>query len=77
MPSDTFVPVLAEEVKALAYCLPTVKAPGPNGVPDVIVRAVTMTRAGEVACIFNRFLETGFFSPSWKVARLMLIRKLG
>lgn len=69
--------VTAEEVKELARCLPTGKAPGPDGVPDVVVREVALAKAEEVASVFNYCLESGVFPEMWKTAKLMLIRKPG
>lgn len=70
-------PVTPDEVRALARSLPTGKAPGPDCVPDAVVRVVALARAEEVAYVFTKCLEMGVFPVEWKRARLMLIRKPG
>jgi len=77
MPSetDTIEPVTAEELVELANALPSGKAPGPDGIPDMVVKAVVLKRTVEVASIFNKCMRIGCFPSAWKEARLVLVRK--
>lgn len=40
----SFESISEKEVVTLAHTLPTGKAPGPDGVPDAIVKAVALAR---------------------------------
>jgi len=67
--------VTTGELIELAKAMPTGKAPGPDGVPDAVVKAIMSRRSAEVACILNNCLRSGCFPRPWKEARLVLLRK--
>jgi len=72
-----FTNITVNEIVTIAHTLPTGKAPGPDGIPDAIIRAVALARPKEMAMVFNQCLEKGLFPRAWKSARLVLIRKPG
>lgn len=51
------------------------KAPGPDGIPNEVLKIVTQQKAGLLLDIFNACLKSGMLSSRWKVAWLVLIRK--
>lgn len=69
--------VTAPELVDLAHALPLGKAPGPDGVPDMVVKAVILRKTAEVINVLNNCLRSGCFPRRWKEARLVLIRKPG
>lgn len=72
-----FTSITENEIVTIAHTLPIGKAPGPDGIPDAVIRAVALARSREVAMVFNQCLEKGLFPGAWKSARLVLIRKPG
>jgi len=64
-----------EELKEAGRCLPKGKAPGPDGVPDAVLRVVVQVRPDLLLPTFNQCLRTGTFFDSWKTATLVLLRK--
>lgn len=70
-----FPEVSLAEVTASAGRLPTGKAPGPDGVPDTVVREVTLRRPEIIQELFNACLQEGEFPEQWKIAKLVLLRK--
>ncbi|KAL4103980.1 hypothetical protein QTP88_019293 [Uroleucon formosanum] len=69
--------VTASELVNLAHALPLGKAPGPDGVPDMVVKAVILRKTADVTNVLNNCLRSGCFPRRWKEARLVLIRKPG
>jgi len=69
--TETFEPITAGELVELANALPNGKAPGPDGVPDMVVKAVILKKPAEVANIFNKCMRNGCFPSAWKEARLV------
>lgn len=69
--------VTATELVELAHALPPGKAPGPDGIPDMVVKAVLLRKTADVASVLNNCLRTGCFPRKWKEARLVLTRKPG
>lgn len=70
-----FPKVTCAEILDLCAKIPRGKAPGPDGVPDLVVKEVAMGRPDIIRDVFNVCLEEGVFPLSWKVARLVLLRK--
>lgn len=69
-PASTFEPINVLEGNCIANSLSTGKAPGPDGVPDSVVRALPFAKSNEI-------LRYSVFPADWKVARLILLRKPG
>jgi len=73
--TETIELVKVGELVELANALPSGKAPGPDGIPNTVVKAVILKRLVEVANVFNKCLQNGCFPIAWKEARLVLVRK--
>jgi len=70
--SDTFA---VEDLKQAGLNLPRGKAPGPDGVPDEVLRVIVKVRPELLLPTFIACLRTGQFLESWKTAKLVLLRK--
>jgi len=73
--NGNFPKVTANELAALCNRIPKGKAPGPDGVPDLVIKDVTIERPDIIRDVFNACLEEGVFPRPWKVAKLVLLRK--
>jgi len=70
-----FPAVTSTEVIELSNRIPRGKAPGPDGVPDMIIRNVARHKPEIMRDIFNMCLKGSVFPHSWKIAKLVLLRK--
>ncbi|VVC42593.1 Endonuclease/exonuclease/phosphatase [Cinara cedri] len=67
--------ITCAEVASVGACLPRGKAPGPDGVPDIVVGALARRRPDILWGLFNACLQESEF-PEWgKLAKLVLLRK--
>ncbi|CAI6376028.1 unnamed protein product [Macrosiphum euphorbiae] len=64
-----------EEIVEAGRSLPRAKAPGPDGVPDEVLRVIVQIRPDLLLNTFNECVKTGIFFESWKIATLVLLRK--
>lgn len=64
-----------EELFAAIKSLKNRKAPGPDGIPEEVLRLVADTNPRLLLDMFNACLAEGVFFSAWKVARLVLIPK--
>lgn len=60
---------------AAGHNLPRGKAPGPDGVPDEVLRTIIRTRPELLLPTFNECIKNSCFMASWKTATLVLLRK--
>lgn len=58
--------------RRVGFSLPTKKAPGQDGIPDIILKIVISKKP---AIILHTCLAEGLFPSPWKVAKLVLLRK--
>lgn len=65
----------ATELAVAARHLPSGKAPGPDGVPNAVVKLACAINPEAMLTVFNRCLELGEFPRLWKKAKLVLIHK--
>lgn len=70
-----FPEISREEIIECSLRIPLGKAPGPDGVPDMIIKEVAMRRPEILSGLFNACLEQGVFPANWKTAKLILLRK--
>lgn len=63
------------ELQNAANSLKTKIAPGPDGIPNEIVKCIAKTNPEALIKVYNTCLENGTFPETWKAARLVLIRK--
>lgn len=73
--SEDYPMITYEEIKNHSQKIPTGKAPGPDNIPDLIIKQ-TATRRPDIFCnVFNECLREGSFPSIWKTAKLVLLRK--
>ncbi|VVC42616.1 Hypothetical protein CINCED_3A018218 [Cinara cedri] len=65
----------ATELEAAACHLPPGKAPGPDGVPNVVLKRACEMIPAVLLDVFNRCLGQGEFPRMWKRAKLVLLHK--
>lgn len=65
------------DVLAAASKLPNGKAPGPDGIPNEVLKVAVSMHPGHFATVFNACVSCSFYPPQWKTANLVLIRKPG
>lgn len=70
-----FPEVTCDEIREVSWRIPSGKAPGPDGFPDVVIKAVATRKPEVLRDTFNECLKCGLFSRSWKVVKLVLLRK--
>jgi len=68
-------PVTVEEVTVAVDRLPTKKAPGPDHIPNEIIKHAFPKFPGVFVECYNRCLSTGTFPARWKIAKLVLLYK--
>lgn len=71
----TFPEVTISEIKECAKKIPSGKAPGPDGIPGVIVKMVAAGRPNALCKAYNSCFEEAYFPEAWEVAKLVLLRK--
>lgn len=74
-PPMEFQEITTEELKSVAAKIPSGKAPGLDGVPDTIVKAVAIGKPEVMLGLFNTCQKEGVFPDRWKQANLVLLRK--
>lgn len=72
-----FPEITAEEVIKASRLLKTGKAPGKDGVPPEIVKAIAQHRADRIAALYNGIIERSRIPNEWKHAKTILLRKDG
>jgi len=65
------------DVKAAARGLPNGKAPGPDGIPNEVMKTAVGLFPQTFAAVFNGCLRHAYYPPEWKTANLVLLRKPG
>lgn len=65
----------AEEVKAAARGLPNGKAPGPDGVPNEVLKVAVGLFPQSFAALFNSCMRNAYYPP--EIANLVLLHKPG
>jgi len=65
------------ELLTAARELPNGKAPGPDGIPNEVLKVAVKTHPGFFAKIFNSCIRQACFPADWKLARLVLLHKPG
>ena len=76
MSEDLEVPPFTEaELRRAAGALKNKKAPGPDGLPAEVLKAVARSHPDLLLNMYNSCLRAGVFYSRWKEARLVLISK--
>lgn len=63
------------ELKQIGSSLPQNKAPGPDGIPDAIVKHIIGAKPELIIGTLNKCLQEGHFPTAWKEAKLVLLQK--
>lgn len=63
------------EVREISCRILLGKAPGPDGVPDMVIKEVVVMETEILMDLFNSCLKQGLFPCAWKVSKLVLLRK--
>lgn len=69
--------VTLSEIASASERLATGKAPGPDGIPSEVVRAMANYQPELIRSLFDYLLKVGQFPTRWKVAELALVPKPG
>jgi len=69
------ISITEEDLRYLGSELPINNAPGPDGVPDIIVMIIIDRRPELLTKFHNDCLKKGFLQKQWKIANLLLLRK--
>ena len=72
-----FPEVTAEEIQLAAKKLQLKKAPGPDGVPNMIIKEMAHTFPAYIVELFNLCLRCAVFPKIWKIQKLVLLPKNG
>ncbi|MBW0494381.1 hypothetical protein O181_034096 [Austropuccinia psidii MF-1] len=74
LPPD-FPPITRDEVTNAISTLPNRKAPGPDGIPNELIKMSTTHLASILTDLFNFCLRQGQYPSKWKESRTAIIRK--
>ena len=75
--TDVVSVITAEEVLSAAKRMKTKKAPGIDQIPPEATRMMCKLKPEKVAMIMTDLLANGNFPDSWKIAKVVLIKKPG
>ncbi|MBW0521937.1 hypothetical protein O181_061652 [Austropuccinia psidii MF-1] len=70
-----FPPVTDEEVSGTISTLPNKKAPGPDGIPNELIKIAEPLLTPHLTHLFNACLRQGRFPTQWKGSNTAIIRK--
>ena len=72
---EGFLPVSVEEITEAALKLKDNKAPGPDGIPNTVVKELIKCCPDYLVDLFNSCFRHGLFPAIWKRQKLVLIPK--
>lgn len=76
-PNALVPPVTIEEVMQKLHRIQDSKAPGPDGVPNVVFKTAVRSKPQMFAELYSVCLKEGVFPSRWKLQRLVLLLKPG
>ena len=76
-PADTFEYVTREQIKKAIDKLNAFKAPGPDGVPNVVLKKAATTLINHLYFIFRAIFELDVYPEEWKESTTIVLRKPG
>ncbi|MBW0482759.1 hypothetical protein O181_022474 [Austropuccinia psidii MF-1] len=74
-PPLTFNRMTTEEIKRNISSLPLKKPPGPDKIPNNVIKVLKDVIADMLVNLFNSCLQTCHFPQSWKIATKLIIQK--
>lgn len=72
---DDFQPLSVDDIKHACHKLGMGKSPGPDGIPNEVIKIAGETWPELFLEVFNKCLINGSFPTNWKRQRLVLLRK--
>ena len=66
-----------EEIVRIAKSLKVNKAPGPDGIPNIAVKAAILEAPEIFVSVMQKCIDDGYFPDRWKRQRLVLLPKAG
>lgn len=75
--TDNIKPVTAKEIKTLLKKLKPKKAPGLDGIQNIILKNLPKKAIAQLIYIFNACLKTSYFPDAWKKAKILPFKKPG
>jgi ribonuclease HI len=76
-PVGTFEPYSKSRLTAATQKLKPYKAPGPDGIPNVVLKECIDTLTEPLLAIFNSVFSLKFYPPQWKHSTTVVLRKPG
>ena len=74
---DEELPVTTEEIVSAVSKFKTNKAPGPDGIPNVVLKAIAQLNPEMLRSTMQKCMEEGRFPDRWKRQKLVLLPKPG
>lgn len=71
-----FIEVSEKEFKAVARALPEGKAPGPDGMPNEVLKIAVETDPRRFVCMYNKCIKQSYYPKNWKKGNLVLRENL-
>ena len=76
-PICDFDPISSEQIKAQLAKLKPYKAPGPDGIPNIILTKCANALVDRLYYIYRAILELGIYYAPWKISTTVVLRKPG
>ncbi|MBW0516042.1 hypothetical protein O181_055757 [Austropuccinia psidii MF-1] len=71
----TFLPITEDEVVNTIASLPNKKAPGPDGIPNELIKLSNLILTQPLTDLYNLCLRQGHYPEKWKEAQTTIIKK--
>ena len=72
---ESIPPITLEELKITCSRLGNKKAPGPDGIPNIVLKKAISIASDTFLHMYNRCLQEGYFPAKWKTQSLVLLLK--
>lgn len=70
-------PTTPSEIKKIIHNLPTKKSPGPDKIPNLVLKNLPSKFITFTASLFNACFTHGYFPNQWKIANILMFNKPG
>ncbi|MBW0472934.1 hypothetical protein O181_012649 [Austropuccinia psidii MF-1] len=75
LPLD-FPPITSDEIETPIQELSNKKAPGPDSIPNELIKLAKSLLTPHLLCLYNSCFERGEYPSNWKEASMAIIRKM-
>lgn len=72
---EDFIPLNIDDLRQACKKLSMGKSPGPDGIPNEVIKRVSEIWPEYLLKVFNSCLANGIFPTKWKIQKLVLLRK--